>query len=136
MRIQNFLAGGVFSSAVGTRNGISTGRNSFSSGTGDLALDFGPWMGARPGGSGNWTDGTLAAPGNLGVLIDELSTLLLNAPIPAAFKTSILTVATNNGIHAAPNGVAYNTTNESHRRDRVRAVVHLLVTSPDFAIQK
>ena len=84
-------------------------------------VDLRPWMGAGPGGL-PWVHNN-----NLTALIDELSTQLLAGQLSAAAKTEIRDHALS---------LAYTTPTTTQLRDRVRAVVHLIVTSPDFTIQK
>ena len=64
-------------------------------------------------------------------LVDNLNTLLLAGQLSAAAKTNIVnyvTNLTNFGYSSPPTA--------TQMRDRVRAVVHLIVCSPDFTIQK
>jgi hypothetical protein len=64
-------------------------------------------------------------------LIDALNTLLAGGQVSLAAKNQIVAYVanTNNFPLATPPTL-------SQMRDRVQAVVHLLVTSPDFTIQK
>jgi hypothetical protein len=109
----NFLAGALLNNGNNT-NGLS----SFTGGDGDIVLDLGPWM---------TTNYTL----NAGVpnLVSNLNTLLLAGQLSAAAQTNIINFVTNTANFASP-------TNQTQMRDRVRAVVHLIVSSPDFTIQK
>ncbi len=110
----NFLSGGILNN-TGNTNGLS----SFTGGDGDLVLDVGPWM------TTNYT----AAAGVPG-LVDGLNTLLLAGQLSAVAKTNIVNYVTSTNF---PFGTPPT---QTQIRDRVRAVVHLLINSPDFTIQK
>ncbi|HOX58407.1 MAG TPA: DUF1800 family protein [Candidatus Paceibacterota bacterium] len=111
----NFLANGILNNGNNT-NGLS----SFTSGDGDIVLDIGPWM------TTNYT-ATAAGVGNL---VDSLSALLTGGQVSAAARTAIVN-------YVASPSLAYSTPPTSTQiRNRVRAAVHLLLTSPDFTIQK
>jgi hypothetical protein len=62
-------------------------------------------------------------------LVDNLNAVLLAGQLSAAAKTGIVNYVTNTVNFPNP-------TNQLQMRDRVRAVVHLLISSPDFTIQK
>jgi hypothetical protein len=49
--------------------------------------------------------------------------------LSAAAQTNIINYVTNTANFASP-------TNQIQMRDRIRAVVHLIINSPDFTIQK
>jgi uncharacterized protein (DUF1800 family) len=140
MRQVNFLSNGVFSSNANTTSGPASGINSFRAGGWDIAVDFGPWMGPRSGSTGFWTDNA-----NLLALIDELDRRLLGGTLPRTGSNSYGNPRVINNARQAiydfvsnTSNIAYTAANptETQRRDRIRAVVHLLATSPDFTIQK
>ena len=106
----NFLESGILNNG-GNTNGLS----SFTSGNGSVALDLGPWM------TTNFT-----ASANVPALVDSLSTALLAGQLSYAAKTNIVGYVTNN----------FPTSSSTWQRDRVRAVVHLILNSPDYTIQK
>jgi hypothetical protein len=112
----NFLEGAILNNGNNT-NGLS----SFTGGDGDIVLDIGPWM------TTNYT-----AAAGVPNLVDQLNTALLAGQLSAAAKTNIVKFVTNTVnfpyTTAAPT--------QGQMRDRVRAVIHLLITSPDFTIQK
>ena len=111
----NFLEAGILNNTANT-NGLS----SFNNGGGAIVLDIGPWM----------TTNFTAAAG-VPSLVDNLNTLLLAGQLSAAAKTNIVNYVTNTtnfGYSAPPTA--------TQMRDRVRAVIHLIVCSPDFTIQK
>jgi hypothetical protein len=133
IRQANFLYNGLFGGTTST-----TGLSSFKSGAGDLAIDVSPWMALRPGMSGYWTDHNPTAPAddNLRNLIRELSTLLTANRLSTASQNAIYNWVSNT---TSGNGnIAYTlpVPTESQRRERARAVVHLIITSPDYTIQK
>jgi hypothetical protein len=108
--LMNFLESGLLNNGNNT-NGIS----SFTSGGGAIAMDLGPWMGT------NYT-----ANANVGALVDGISSVLLAGELSSAVKTNIVGYVTNN----------FPTSSSTWQRDRVRAVVHQIVNSPDYSIQR
>ena len=111
----NFLESGLLNN-TGNTNGLS----SFTAGNGGIVLDIGPWM----------TTNNTSATGIPG-LVDNLNSVLLAGQLNIAARTSIINYVTNTvnfGYSTPPT--------QSQIRDRVRAVIHLLVDSPDFTIQK
>lgn len=111
----NFLAGGLLNNA-GNTNGLS----SFTSGSGAVALDLGPWM--TPA---NTADAGIPA------LVDVLATLLTGGSLSPSAKALIVAYV------ASTARFPYSTPpTATQMRERVRSVVHLLVTSPDFTIQR
>jgi hypothetical protein len=137
IRQANFLYNGLFGGTTST-----SGLSSFKTGAGDLAVDISPWIGLRPGATGYWTDHNTAAPAddNLRNLIRELSTLLTAGTLSTTSQNAIYNwVSNNNTANGNPGGnIAYTIASptETQRRDRARAVVHLIITSPDYTIQK
>jgi hypothetical protein len=79
-------------------------------------LDLSPWM--TP---------AYTTDLNLPTLVDALSSLLMGGQLTPAVKTYIVTYAKT---------LPYSTPTNAQMRDRVRGVVHLLITSPDFTIQR
>ena len=119
IRQANFLYNGLFTDVLG-----QSGLESFKSGGRDIFVDLRPWMSTTAGPGGlPWVHNN-----NLAAFIDELSTRLTGGQLSTAAKTIIRTYAQS---------LAYSTTpSTTQLRDRVRAVVHLIVTSPDFTTQK
>jgi hypothetical protein len=111
----NFLEGGLLNN-TGNTNGLS----SFTGGDGDIVLDIGAWM---------TTNYTSAA--GIPNLVSNLNTVLLAGQLSAAAQTNIVNYVTN-----VVNFPFSATPTQGQMRDRVRAVVHLIVNSPDFTIQK
>jgi hypothetical protein len=110
----NFIWGGIFNNGANT-NGLS----SFSSGNGAIMLDVGPYM-------------TPAATADVGIagLVDSLNTLLCAGQLSDNAKNLIVNYVANTS------RFPYTTPTQSQMRDRVRAVVHLMASSPDFIIQR
>lgn len=112
----NFLAGGILNNTANT-NGLS----SFTSGDGDIALDIGPWM----------TTGYTATTNGVSSLVDALNTLLAGGNLGSLAKNQIV-----NYVSAAANFPYGSPPTSAQIRDRVRAVVHLILVSPECTIQK
>jgi hypothetical protein len=76
---------------------------------------------------------TTAYTSNAGVpsLVDALSTGLMGGPLSSAARTTIINYVANTTNFPFGNPPSY-----TQMRDRVRAVVHLLVCSPDYTIQR
>jgi hypothetical protein len=110
----NFITGAIFNNGSNT-NGLS----SFTGGNGSIVLDIGPWM-------------TPALTSNEGIpqLVDGLSTLLCAGQLSPAAKSIIVSYVANNA------NFAYTTPTNTQMRDRVRAVIHQIVNSPDYIIQR
>jgi hypothetical protein len=108
----NFLYNGII--AGGDVNGFT----GFRSGNGSIMLDLGPWM-------------TTAYTSNAGIpsLVDALNSLLAGGQVSSTVKTYIVNYANTLG-YTTP------TPTTTQMRDRVRAVAHMILTSPDFTIQK
>ncbi len=75
---------------------------------------------------------TTAFTSNAGIpsLVDALNSLLCAGQLSPASKTYIVNYVANT------TNFPYTTPTPGQMRDRVRAVVHLILTSPDFIIQK
>jgi hypothetical protein len=125
IRQSNFLYEGIYKPST-----TNTIHSSFRSGNGAIALDFTPWMQTRPGGSGAWTDNA-----NLSALVDQLSILLTAGQLNASARTIIVNFVSN----------TTNTTNitytngsatDAQKINRLRGIIHLIATSPDFTIQR
>ncbi len=107
----NFLQGGVL-----VNNNNTNGLTSFNNGSGAIVLDIGPW---------------LSSSTNVPTLVDSMNSLLVAGQLSASAKSNIVSYVTNtlNFPFSTP-------PTQSQMRDRVRAVVHLITTSPDFTIEK
>jgi hypothetical protein len=115
----NFLYNGIYNDF----NSIP-GLCSFKSGGRAIVLDLRPWMGTGPS-SLPW-----AHNNNLYALIDKLSVQLMGATLPT----------TPGGVREKIRNfvatLSYTTPTTTQLRDRVRATVHLIVTSPQYTVQK
>lgn len=118
MRQTNLLTNGIL-----YPTGNTTGLSSFKQGSDALVMDLGPWM-------------SKTADASIPALADELGTLLTGGQIPAAMKTIIVNYITGPPTGTKNFPMTSPTPTETQKRDRVRAIVQLLVTSPDFTIQR
>lgn len=126
IRQANFIYGGFFNP------NNPSGLVSFKDGNGRFSMDISAWMGLRPSATGYWTDNNVATPANdnLRNLIRQLSTLLMAGQMTTAMENEIYAQVSNT------TNIPYNSATESNRRDRVRAVIHFILTSPQYTIQK
>jgi len=122
IRQSNFLYEGIYKPST-----TNTIHSSFRSGNGAIALDFTPWMQTRPGGSGAWTDNA-----NLSALVDQLSILLTAGQLNASARTIIVNFVSNTTNITYTNGSA----TDAQKINRLRGIIHLIATSPDFTIQR
>jgi hypothetical protein len=109
----NFLEGGLLNNTSNT-NGLS----SFVGGNGAIALDLSPWM--TPGYTSN---------AGIPSLVSDLSSLLTGGELSPAAQSVIANYVTTSFTYGSP-------PTNTQMRDRVRAVVHHIVTSPDFTNQR
>jgi hypothetical protein len=110
----NFIEGSLLNN-TGNTNGLS----SFTGGNGGIVLDLGPWM------TTNYTE-------NAGIpaLVSTLNSVLAAGQLSSAAQACIVGyVASTNFPYSTP-------PTHTQMRDRVRAVVHLIASSPDYIIQK
>ena len=106
----NYLSAGVLNNTANT-NGLS----SYAAGNGALVIDLGPWMGT------NFTAST-----NVATLVEALNTMLVAGQLAVPVKSNIVNYVTN----------SFPTSSSTWQRDRVRAVVHQIINSPDYTIQR
>ena len=100
--------------------GVETQLAFVDAGSGAVALDLGPWM--TPA---NTADAGIPA------LVDVLATLLTGGSLSPSARALIVAYVANTA------RFPYSTPpTATQMRERVRSVVHLLVTSPDFTIQR
>jgi uncharacterized protein (DUF1800 family) len=111
----NFIEEGI----LGNPNNTN-GYTSFASGNGSIVVDIRPWM------TTNYTEIS-----GIPTLVNDLNTALLAGQLSPAAQTEIANYVanTNNFTYGSP-------PTDTQMRDRVRAVIHLIATSPDFMIQK
>ncbi len=109
----NFLEAAFLS--TGNTNGLTSFRNN-----GTVRMDLSPWM-------------TPAYTSNAGVpgLVSNLGTLLTGGQLSAATQATIVNYIANttNFPYSSP-------PNNSQMFNRVRGAVHLIITSPDYTIQR
>jgi uncharacterized protein (DUF1800 family) len=100
--------------------GNTNGFTSFNSGNGSIVMDLGAYM-------------TQAQTQNSAIptLVSTLGTLLTGGNLTSASQTTI-----SNYVANTTNFPFSNPPTNTQMRDRVRAIVHLILTSSEFAIQK
>ena len=113
MNLTNSINGSILS------GGNPNGYTGYKSGGGAVTMDFGPYMTA--GQTGN-----AAIP----ALVDSIGDLLAGGNLTGAARTTIINYVANT------TNFPYTTPTTTEMRNRVRAIVHLIVTSAEFAIQK
>jgi hypothetical protein len=115
MNLTNIITTGILSA------GNTNGYTSFFSGGGAIVMDLGSYM-------------TPTQTANTGIpdLVDAIGLLLTGGNLSTAARTTIINYLANttNFPLTAP------TPTNTQMRDRVRAIVHLIVTSAEYAIQK
>ena len=109
----NFLYSGIIPAA--NPNGFT----GFRAGNGSIVLDLNPWM------TPAFTSDT-----GLASLVDAMNTLLLGGQLSSLVKSKYITD------YAKTLPYTISAPKAAEMRDRVRAVVHLILISPDFTIQK
>lgn len=111
----NVFAGGLLNHAANT-NGLS----SFNGSDGAIVLDLSPWM------TPNYTSNA-----GLASLVDALDALLTGGQLSPAAKSLIVRHVADNTQYPWANPPT-----GSQMHNRVRAAVHLLVSAPEFIIQR
>jgi len=111
----NFIEGGIL-----TDTGNTNGLSSFTGGNGSIVLNIAPWL------TTNYTS-------NAGIptLVSNLNTYLAAGELSATAQSKIISFVGNS------TNFSYSTPpSTTQMRDRVRAVIHLIASSPDYIIQK
>jgi hypothetical protein len=105
---------------TGGGNGNTISLSSFDNGGGSIVIDISPYL-------------TVQKTSNMGAsaLIDELATRLIGAPLEPLTKASIWNLVANASLFPL-NSPPTN----QQMRDRVRAIIHLIITSAESAVQK
>jgi uncharacterized protein (DUF1800 family) len=114
MNLTNLITQGTLTA----NNGNTAGHISFFSGSA-ITLDLAGYMTAGQTSNAAIPD-----------LVDQLGVLLSGGNLSAAARTTISNYVANN------TNFPYTTPTNTQMRDRVRAIVHLIATSADYAIQK
>jgi hypothetical protein len=123
MNLTNSLTNMIIGTGGG--NGNLNGLSSFNNGSGTIVMNIEPYM----------TNLKTSEAGISG-LIDELAILLIGAPLDASPKTRILNFVNHKNGSNVLDYLPYTTPTNLQRRDRVRAVIHLIITSAAYAVQK
>jgi uncharacterized protein (DUF1800 family) len=105
---------------TGGGNGNVNGLSSYNNGTGVITFDIGEFM-------------TAARTSNAAIpaLIDDIANRLVGGPLNAATKTAIQTLVAN-----TTNFPMSTPPTNAQMRDRVRAIIHQITVSAEYAIQK
>jgi hypothetical protein len=120
MNLTNFITQGVLTNTTG-----SIGSYFHFVGSQAITMDYSSYM-------------TPSQTSNAGIpaLVDKLGILLTGGNLSSAVKTTISNYLTSTNPVVAPVNFPYTTPTNSEMRDRVRAIVHLICTSAEYAIQK
>lgn len=115
MNLTNTVTGGFLS------GGNTNGFQSFRSGGGAIPMDISPYMTA-----GQTSDSAIPT------LVDTLAARLITGTLSTSARNAIITYV------ASTTNFPYTSVNPTttQMRDRVRAIIHLIVTSAEYAIQK
>ena len=105
--------------------GNPNGFTSFRGGGGTLVMDFGSYMTSAQ------TIGNTGSLGGIPTLVNTLGNLLTGGNLQAATATTITNYVANN-----TNFPFSTPPTNSQMRDRVRAIVQLIITSAEYSIQK
>jgi hypothetical protein len=130
MRQTQFLYNGVFYPT--NTNGVIS---SFKTGSNALVMDLSPWMGNAVDlglGAGDNAAQAWTSNANIDRLFDRLNTLLVGGQMSTSARTTVLSFVQNTA------NIPYNNTSPSvaNKRDRLRAVLHLILTSADYTTQR
>ena len=108
----NFLEGGILAASS------TTGLMSFRNGNGSIEMDASPYL-------------SKADTGDIPALVDLFNQQLMGGKMSSAMRAAIIAYVTNttNFPYSTPPTATQQT-------NRVRAVIHLIVTSPEFTIQQ
>ena len=114
---------------IGTGGGNSNlnGLSSFNNGSGTVVMNIEPYM----------TNAKTSEAG-ISALIDELAILLVGASLDAGPKARIVNFVNHKNGSNVLDYLPYTTPTPTNlqKRDRVRAIIHLIITSAEFAVQK
>ena len=120
------LTNSVTNMIIGTggSNGNLNGLSSFYNGNGSIVLDVGTYM------TTGWTN-----EAGIPNLVDAMASLLVGGPLSSNTRTEIINFV-NHKNGASFDYLPYTTPTNQQMRDRVRAVIHLILTSAEYATQK
>jgi len=113
MNLTNVITGGFLN------GGNTNGFQSFRSGGGSIPMDISTYMTA-----GQTSNAAIPT------LVDTLATRLIGGSLNTTARTAIINYVANT------TNFPYTTPTTTQMRDRVRAIIHLIVTSAEYAIQK
>jgi hypothetical protein len=115
----NYLEGGTISTSGGNNNNTN-GLTSFNNGAGAIVLDISPWM-------------TAGLTSNAGIpgLFDQLNTLLCGGQISTGARSQIISFVAN-----TTNFPLSSPVKNTEMQNRIRSIIHLMVTSPEYTVQR
>ena len=119
MNLTNSLTNMVIGTGGG--NGNLNGLASFNNGNGNVVMDIGPYI--------KVTDDLSNAA--IPALVAQLARLLVGAPLETNTTNTIVGFVAN-----TTNFPLTGTGTNLQKRDRVRAIIHLIITSAEYAVQK
>lgn len=109
---------------TGGGNGNVNGLCSFNNGNGSVVMDLSPYM--------NRTD-----EASISLLVDDLAKLLVGGQLEANTKSTIVAFINHKNAGNALDYLPYSASPTNlQKRDRVRAIIHLIITSAEYAVQK
>jgi hypothetical protein len=108
----NFLQGGL----LVDKN--TTGLTSFVSGNGSIEMDLGPYL-------------AMTADANILALVDLFNAQMMGGSMSSGLRSAIISYVAND-----TNFPYSSTPTITQQSNRVRAIVHLIVTSPEYTIQQ
>lgn len=110
---------------TGGANGNLNGLTSFNNGNGTVVMNIEPFM-------------TNAKTSEAGIpaLVDELSNLLVGGPLATTPRSRIIAFVNHKNGSNVLDYFPYTTPTNLQKRDRVRAIIHLIITSAEYAVQK
>ncbi|MEQ1862357.1 MAG: DUF1800 family protein [Chthoniobacteraceae bacterium] len=119
------LTNSIVNMIIGTGGGNSNvaGLSSFSNGNSSVVIDIAPYVDSTAEG---------AIPG----LVDQLADLLIGAPLTTTTRNAIINFVNHKNGSNVLDYLPYTTPTPLQKRDRARAIIHLIITSAEYAVQK
>lgn len=117
---------------TGGSNSNLNGLSSFNNGNGTIVVDIASTV---PGFVNYMTPADTSEAGIPG-LVDKLAKLLVGAPLTTETRNTIISFVNHKNGSNVLDYLPYTTPTNVQMRDRVRAVIHLIITSAEYAAQK
>ena len=127
--ITNMLIG------TGGGNGNVNGLMSFNNGGGSVVMDIGKDPISNPELPPQFiymSPDSRTANAGIPALVDDLASLLVGAPLDPTTRTTIINFVANTTNFPYTTPIPTNL----QKRDRIRAIIHLILTSAEYAVQK